>query len=90
MRVFCELKNFFFASTYLREWQIYENFASTYFCKWQVFENFEFINFSPKEKTRGKRQLNQEINGTTRSTERQAGHDGKTIETVEILIKKLN
>ena len=56
-------KKIFFASTYLREWQIYENFASTYFCEWQVFENFEFINFSPKEKTRGKRQLNQEVFG---------------------------
>ena len=39
-----------FASAYLAEWEIFENFTSTYLCEWQVFENFEFTNFSLKEK----------------------------------------
>ena len=30
-------------------------FASTYFREWQAFDNFEFINFSPKEKRIRKR-----------------------------------
>ena len=44
---FCELKKSYFVSTYV--------------CEWQAFENFEFINFRPKEKRIRKRQLNQRI-----------------------------
>ena len=51
---FHELKKPYFASTYFREWQVFENFTSTYFFEWEVFENFEFINFSPKKKEKEK------------------------------------
>ena len=52
---FCELKKSYFASTFFRKWQVFENFVTTYFCEWQVFENSDFINFSPKEKKVRKR-----------------------------------
>ena len=52
-------KESYFASTYLGELEIFENFARAYLCEWQAFENFEFTNFSPKEKRIRKKQLNQ-------------------------------
>ena len=75
-------KESYFTSAYLGEWQIFENFASTYLCEWQVFENFEFINFSPKEKKNKKKIVESRdiwLMFLARSTERQAGHDGKTV-----------
>ena len=75
-------KESYFASTYLGEWEIFENFASTYLCEWQVFENFEFTNFSPKEKKNKKKAVESRdirLMFLSRSTERQAGHDGKTV-----------
>ena len=63
---------------YLRAKKSY--FGSTYFCEWQVFENFELINFNPKEKIK-KTVESRDIRLMllSRSTKRQAGHDGKTV-----------
>ena len=75
-------KESYFASAYLGEWQIFEKFASTYLCEWQVFENFEFINFSPKEKKNKKKIVESRdlrLMFLSGSTERQAGHNGKTV-----------
>ena len=45
MCLFSQAKIKYFAITYFREWQVFENFASIYFCERHVFENFKFINF---------------------------------------------
>ena len=75
-------KESYFAGACLREWNIFENFASTYFCEWHVFENFEFINFSPPKKKNKKKTVESRdirLMFLSKSTERQAGHDGKTV-----------
>ena len=83
-------KESYFASAYLGEWQIFENFVITYLCEWQVFENFEFISFSPKEKRITKKTVESRdirLMFLSRSTERQAGHDGKTV-VIDWFLKK--
>ena len=38
-------KKSYFASAYLGEWQIFENFASTYLCEWQaVFIKIHYLS----------------------------------------------
>ena len=60
-------------------------FASTYFCEWQIFENFEFIHFSSNKLKRKKNKKKTvepsdiRLMFLSRSTERQVGHDGKTV-----------
>ena len=54
---------------------------STYFCEWQVFENFDFINSTAKKKEQEKDSWmkGHAAHFLSRSTQRQAGNDGKTV-----------
>ena len=79
-------------------------FACIYFCKLKKivfpenlflrmasFWKFAFINFNPKDKRLRKRQLNQGMRliFLSRSMEKQAGHNGKTV-VIDWFQKKLN
>ena len=70
------IKKSYFASTYSRKWQVFENFASTYFCEWQVYK------FQPQSKKNSKKTVESRDIWPmflSRSTERQAVHYGKTV-----------
>ena len=56
-------------------------FREYLFLQMEIFENFKFINFSPKEKRIRKRLESRDIRliFLSRSTERQAGHNGRTV-----------
>ena len=79
--IFASLKTQCFASTYFCKWQVFKNFVSTYFLPVASFWKFWVCKFYPPPKKNKKKTVESRdiwLTCLSRSTGRQAGHNGKT------------